>query len=393
MPTKVAILYPTSVPWMARCLDGIRRFAQEHGHWHLFSSPPSLQGVGESALTLHSLRGWNGHGIIAATNDVDELRIARGMGIPVVNLAGGTAKSHGIPRVMINHFAAGRLAADHLLDRGLEHLAFFGWKDLWYSDQRRLGFVARAAESGVTCEIFLRTAREESGLSWTRRIAGPAEWLASLPGPSGVFAVHDYRSQLLVEACQEAALRIPEDIAVIGMDNDETICEHSVPTLTSVSRNSEKVGWEAAALLHRMMQGQPPPGHDLFIEPEGVISRQSTEMLYCSDPLTGRAVNYMRENLKQRFNIVAIADCLGVSKRNLETHFRESFGTSPHEFLTRLRVRQAQALMKLQPKRTQQSIAKECGFGTMPTFYSAFRRVTGQSPSTVDQEGGIAPRK
>lgn len=380
MARKVAIIYPAAVPWMARCLDGIRRYARENGGWHLFSSPPAMASAGESVLDLRSLRGWRGDAIIAVTHEVDELRHARKMKIPVINLAGGIAKSHGVPRVMVDHYAAGRMAADHLLGIGLKHLAYVGWDHLWYSEQRRLGFTERAAEFGVTCHVPQQSAIAESSLDWARRITRLAGWLASLPRPSGVFAVHDYRAQVVIEACQEAKLRVPDDIAVIGMDNDETICEHSVPTLTSVSRNSARVGWEAAALIDRMMQGGAPPDEDLLVPPKGVIGRQSTDMFYANDPVIQDALGYMRVHLGMPFNIHAMADHAGVSKRTLETRFRENLASSPHAYLTQLRVRRAQELMRLPPKRTLQQIAEACGFGSAPTFYSAFERVTGESP-------------
>lgn len=380
MPARVAIIYPAAVPWMARCLDGIRRYARENGGWHLFSSPPAMASAGESVLDLRAMRGWKGDAIIAVTHEVGELRHARKMKIPVINLAGGIAKSHGVPRVMVDHHAAGRMAADHLLETGLRHLAYVGWDHLWYSEQRRSGFAGRAAESGVACHVLQSPAIAEASMDWARRISGLAGWLASLPRPAGVFAVHDYRAQVVIEACQEAKLRVPDDIAVVGMDNDETICEHSVPTLTSVSRNSTRVGWEAAALIDRMMRGGEPPDEDLLVPPKGVVARQSTDMLYAGDPVIQRAFGYMRAHLGTSFNIHAMAEHAGVSKRTLETRFRGSLASSPHAYLTRLRVRRAQELMRLSPKRTLGQIAEACGFGSAPTFYSAFERITGESP-------------
>ena len=282
-PRKVAILYPTSIPWIALCVEGIRQFAREQGGWHLFSSPPSVHGTGESALSLRSMRGWKGDAIIVISDDQDELRYARRIKIPVVNLGGGSAKTFGVPRVMVDHYKAGRLAADHLLSCGLRNLAYFGWRDLWYSGQRQLGFTERAREAGVECRSLLRASRDESNENWAVRIAGLARWLASLPLPSGIFAAHDYRAQFLIEACQEVGLRIPADIAVVGMDNNEAVCEHTIPTLSSVSRNSRRVGWEAASLLDRIMGGEEPPDEDILLEPDGVVARQSTAMQYCDE--------------------------------------------------------------------------------------------------------------
>ena len=387
---KLAILYPASVPWIARCLDGIRRYAREHANWNLISSPPTLPGAEESALTVRQMQGWKGDAMIVVTSDAQELRAARRMRIPVVNLAGGLRNSFGIPRVMVDHFQAGRMAANHLLDRGLRQLAFFGWSGVWYSELRRRGFFERALEAGVRSECFLRTAAEDSRLKWPERIAGPAKWLVSLPRPCGVFAVHDYRAQFLIEVCAEAGLRIPEDIALVGMDNDETICEHSLPTLTSISRNSERVGWEAMALLNRMLKGRPQ-NDDIFIEPDAVIARQSTDRQYCADPLVQSVLDFVRGNLKASVNIAVIAERFGVSKRTLEMRFKRSSGATPHHFITNLRVQFAQALLQMPQKRTIEQIARECGFGTPATVHAAFQRYVGKSPAVFRREHARKP--
>jgi LacI family transcriptional regulator len=379
---KIALLYPASVPWFARFMDGVRRYVRENDlDWRLFSSPPSLHGTAESVLSVRSLEGWKRDGVILASNDKRELLMARKMKIPMVNLAAGLADSHGIPRVMVNHYRAGQMAADHLLGQGLRNLAFFGWKDLYYSEQRQSGFADQAAKSGAGITSFLQSADNAERQNWSQWMADITRWLRQLPKPVGIFAVHDYRAQLLIEACQEMPLRVPDDVAVIGMDNDEIVCEHSIPTLTSISRNSERVGWETATLLDRLIEGQLPARGDVLVEPDSVVVRQSTDMLYCADPITRRALDYMMENLKTQFNVTHLAEYAGVSKRTLEMRFRAETGTSPHDYLSRLRVKRAQALLQLPQKRTIEQVALECGFGTTPTFYATFHRVTGKTPA------------
>ncbi|MGC3992022.1 MAG: substrate-binding domain-containing protein [Chthoniobacteraceae bacterium] len=281
---------------------------------------------------------------------------------------------------MVNNFQAGRLAADHLLSLGLKSLFFFGWSDQWYSHQRNLGFTARCAEAGASSGQYLCPSLERPEQNWLSRISKVTEWLRELPRPVGIFAVQDYRAQFLMEVCQEARLRVPQDIAIIGMDNDVTVCECVEPKLSSISRNSEEVGWEAAALLHRMMEGEREEIHDILIEPAGIVARRSTDFLYAADPVVQGALDYMRENLQASFNIMAVADYLGISKRALEIRFRSALSNSPHEYLTLLRIRRAQELMALPQKRTLKQLAVESGFGTVQTFYSAFQRYTGQLP-------------
>ena len=391
-PRRVAILCPTSIPWVSLCIDGIRKFAREQGGWHFFSSPPSMRGAGESALTIRSMRGWKGDAVIMISDEPDELRYARSLRIPIVNLGGGAPKAHGVPRIMVNHFKSGRMAADHLLARGLRNLAFFGWQDLWYSEQRQLGFMRRISEAGAECQVLLRASRHEKNQNWAHRIASLTRWLVSLPRPCGIFAVHDYRAQFLIEACQEAGLRVPEDIAVVGMDNNEAICDHLVPTLSSISRGSQRVGWEAATILDKMMRGEKPPIEDYFLDPDGVVARQSTAMQYCENPMVQKALDYMRDHLDKQFNVSTVAEHTATSKRTREMGFRNSLGTSPHSFLTKLRVQRAESLLQLPQKRSVEDIARECGFGTTATFYAAFRRMTGQSPANFRRDSSQATK-
>lgn len=384
---NVAVLYPASLPWMAQCLDGIRAYAKAHGNWYLITSPPTLKGAGETALDVRSLHGWKGDALILATSDAEELRLARAFRLPMVNLAySGKSNSPRIPSVMVDHGKAGALAADYLLKRGLRNLAFFGWEHRWYSERRQAGFTRRAATDGIDCEILLTNPEEEKTFTWLARMARIKKWLSGLNLPCGVFAAHDYRAQWVALACRECGLRIPEDIALIGMDNDATLCDHLDPTLTSVSRNSEAVGWSAAALLDRMMRGDPTPDTDILLEPDGIVERQSTGLIYCSDPLVRRALARMRQDLGRSFNVEQLALEMNVSKRTLEYRFRQHMRTSPHKLLTRLRVEQAKALIDLQENWKIGEVAAECGFPSSHAFRKAFENETGRPLSTLKKK-------
>lgn len=381
MPKRIAIIHPVSAPWVARIFDGIQRYAQEQGDWHIFFIPQTSYGAERSIMTLRSMQGWKGDGIITATNEPAEMKFAIKWGVPIVNLAGGLKDLHGVPRVMVDNYEAGRMAAEHLLERNLTNLAYFGWQDLWYSQERCRGFSERAGKSGARCIAFLRFWDEVSNMTWSQRLKAPVQWLSSLPLPCGIFAAQDFRAQLLLEACHEAGLRVPDDIAVLGMDNNEIICEHSIPKLTSISRNSKRVGYEAAAYLDRMMSGAEGAIQELLIPPDEVIERESSEMTYCADPLVRQAIEYMRKHLSENLNIENIADELGISKRKLERSFSTAVDSPPRQYLIKLRIMHAQTLIKLDPEKTIEGVAADSGFPSTPAFYAAFRRLTGYSPS------------
>lgn len=378
---RIAMLHQMSAPWGARLADGIHRYAKEQGGWQVFSIQPFSEKK-ISAPSIEILEGWQGDGILFASNQLHELRFAKKLGIPAINLASGLRQQHGIPRVSVDHYLAGCMAAEHFLERDIPHLAFFGPAALWYSRQRCEGFKNRVGMAGMKCRTFLWTQQYQKPQNWHQRIEAPSKWLKSLPLPCGIFAVEDFTAQLLLDVCKEIGLRVPQDIAVIGMDNNDRICEHSVPKLTSIARNAERVGYEAAALLHSMIRGESSAVREILVRPERVILRESSDMMYCSDPQVRQAIEYMRQNLGDSYNIDAIADHLGISKRTLERGFVRATNSPPYQYLIRMRIHHARTLMEKNPKKNVAAVAAECGFASVTTFYSAFLKATGVPPST-----------
>ena len=232
---RVAVAYPVAVPWMALFVRGVADYAARHGDWTLMTSPPTLTGAEEFAQSVYSLRGWSGDGLFAAIGSTTEARAARRLGMPVVNIS-GAMRHAGLPRVMIDHYAIGRMAAEHLLERGFRNLAYYGVKGLWYSQQRCRGFVERAEQAGARCEAFDAVSPASSRVSWQRQVAPLVQWLQSLKHPMGLLAAHDYRARVVMDECLQLGLRVPHDVAILGIDNDPTVCEFCRPTLSSVSR-------------------------------------------------------------------------------------------------------------------------------------------------------------
>ena len=239
----VALAYPVTSPWMARFLQGVADYAARQGGWNISTSPPTLSGAEEFAMNIHSLRGWSGDGVIAAVRNQQEARVARRIGVPVVNLA-GTSEKTGLPRVMVDHRSIGRIAAEHLLERGFRRLAYCGTEGLYYSRQRMLGFMEEAKRAGVPCEVLEMRHVIDSRASWQQRHHPLDRWLEKLRHPVGLLAIHDYRARVVMDECRRLGLDVPHDVAVMGVDNDTTVCEFCQPTLSSVSRNARRVGYE-----------------------------------------------------------------------------------------------------------------------------------------------------
>lgn len=384
---RVALAFPVAVPWMALCMQGIVDYARQHGGWNLLTSPSTFTGTHELALTADCLHGWSGDGVIAAISDHDEARSAERLDIPVVNLA-ATVHDLPFPRVMVDHYAIGRMAAEHLLQRGFQSLGVYGFEGPWYSAERQRGFEERAAEAGIPCEVLLQPTPTDTKMSWQERFAFLDTWLTSLTIPIGIFAVHDYRARILIDECNSLGLKVPQDVAVIGTDNDTTVCEHCHPALSSVARNPWENGYQAAAMLDVLMGGKTLERTEIVLPPEGVVQRGSTDTVAVLDPHVRTVVYFMRAHFQEPLDMDRLSELVPISRRLLEKRFLESLECTLHEYLCRLRVEQAQKLL-LDPRRMKiHTVAKACGFSNQDHMRLVFLRIVGMTPKVYRDTAG-----
>jgi LacI family transcriptional regulator len=366
-------------PWMALFVRGVREYGQQHGGWILTTSVTPLPDSKFTDLNAHTLKGWPGDGAILGIGSRAEARAARRLGIPVVNLSGAICDAD-LPRVMVDQCAIGRLAAEHLLERGLRRLAYCGASTPWYSQQRCLGFAERAEEAGVPCEVFQIPISEDARMLWHSRGIPLGRWLTRLPRPVGLMAMNDHLACVLLDQCRQFELNVPHEVAVIGSDNDTIICNFSQPTLSSISRNAWRAGYEAAALLDRLMAGKNAPSHDILIPPDGVIARQSTDIVNVDDQKVATAVRFLRDHLAEAVGVDEASQHVAISRRRLEIRFRRHLGCSPHNYLCRLRIETAMRLLERPEQMKLHTIAMACGFSGVHHLRQAFQRQIGMAP-------------
>lgn len=382
---NVALVYPAAVPWMAMFERGVADYGEQHGGWALIVSPPSLRWAGEHSLTLESLLGWPGDGVIAAIGNAAEIRAARRLRKPVVNIA-ATKREVGIPRVMPDHRGMGRLAAEHLLERGLRRLAYYGYGELWFSQERCAGFAERAREAGVPCEVLEVPVAHEPRQTWLDAVAPLTRFLRRLRPPVGLLAVQDYRARAVVDECQRLGLRVPHDVAVIGIDDDPTICEFCRPTLSSVSRNSYRLGYETAAMLDLLMEGGTPPPGNVLVSSDGVVPRRSTDTIAVEDPHVAAAVHFIHDHPGETFGVQQVVDATTISRRLLEIRFRRVLDHTLYEYICRKRIEHAKQLMTSPGRIKLHKVAHLCGFSSLDRMRLAFKRMTGMSPLEYRRE-------
>jgi LacI family transcriptional regulator len=293
--------------------------------------------------------------------------------VPLVALDDDLAPDGRRPSILNDNREVGRVAVRHLLERGLRSLAFYGPRGRWWSDERLAG--AREAAPGGRIAV-----RRSGPQPWEAEQAGLGRWLAGLPGPAGLFAANDILGLRALDACRRSGLGVPEQVAVVGADDDAELCELSDPPLSSVAFHPERAGFEAASLLDRLMRGERAPRRPLLVAPRGVTTRQSTDVLAIADPHVARALHFIRRHACEGINAASVLREVGLSRRSLEHRFRKALGRTPKAEIRRLQIERAKGLLSGTELKIA-AVADRCGFHQAAYLCAVFRRAVGTTPA------------
>lgn len=380
---EIALAVPLAVPHVERIVQGITEYARQHAVNWTFAVDPEL-----ASLSVTTVAGWPGDGIFAYINSRRELRIARKLAMPVVNLSGAIHDT-GLPRVIVDHAQAGRMAAEHLLGRGFRRFAYYGLQRVWYSQERGRGFIERIRQAGAQCAVFEDTSSINARRAWHHWFEDLRQWMATLETPIGLFAVHDHRAWMVIQVCDRLDLRVPDDVAVIGMDNDEITCEFCKPSLSSVSRSGQKVGYEAAALMDRLLTGRRLPKGDVVIPPDKVVQRASTDVVVVEDANVTTVMRFVQEHFREDFGIDDLVRLVPISRRWLELRFKRCLDRTLYDYVCEVRVQRAKQLLAASNKQPLRQIARACGFRETRRLCRVFERFTGVPPETYRESVGF----
>jgi LacI family transcriptional regulator len=365
----VALALPDSVP--TQFLAGFGAYQRDNAlTWEFV---PGLQEyVWE--LSSRELRKFHCDGIVASISNPDRVRRARRMKTPVVNIE-FTRDNHGLPRPIVDQEAVGRLAGEHLRERGFMRFACYSLQGRWYAERRKAGFESIVCDDAAEYSVLDRA---DEYHPWPRLRKWLTDWLRTLRPPVAMFATNDMRASEALRACRDLGLRVPEDVAICGADNQMVVCELSNPPLSSVAYDNHKVGYEAASLLDRMMAGEKLKG-DFPIQPDHVAGRKSTDTVAVENPEAAAAIEYMRHHYCEPITVEEVLNRVSLSRRWLEHAVKQSFGVTPREYLCRLRLQQAQKLLAGPKTMKLGEVARSCGFGDTERMNRVFRNLTGQT--------------
>lgn len=377
----VAFLVETSMAYGREMLHGVAQYLHENEPWTIYFEQRSLQDPAPPWLG-----DWYGDGIITRLSpQLSELVLKTG--IPAVDLDDQMPGSI-LPNVQSDHEAIGALAAAHLLEQGFERFAFLGHPQFDWSVRRRDGFVSALKAAGRPCEEHYPSRPvpwSHQQPAWESETDGLSHWIAGLPKPLGLMACNDYLGVQALDACRRVGVSVPQDVAIIGVDNDTLACELAYPPLSSIIPDCRRIGYQAASMLDRLMKGERPSGDRHLVPPLGVAARQSTDVMMVADPLVARALRFVRERACDGIRVEDVLAHVSASRSVLQRRFRAALGRTIHDAIAEARLRRVKQLLA-ETDISLELVAQQSGYSHAEYMSVTFREATGTTPGTFRRE-------
>lgn len=377
---RVALLIETSTSWGSGIVEGIANYAAERGSWQFFLEP---RGRFERLLLPPE---WHGDGVIARvahtalSDQLVELKL------PCVNVSWYPFGEGQIARCTTDEKAAARECANYFLERGFRHFAYCGVSHRHgYVDRFGETFVATVKARGWQCSIFEPTLRIERSDNWSLAMEELGDWIETLRKPVALLAFEGVRGRQLTDACRMRGIDVPGDVAVLGGDHDELFSRISSPMLSTIDQSPQRVGYKAAELLEKLMNGAPVPSEPILLPPAGVVTRQSTDTIAVEDPALAAAISFIRSNAHKPIQVGDILKHVPLSRRTLEQRLLATLGRTPAEEIRRVRLQIAQKLL-LSTDEPMPWIATRSGFESAEVLTRAFRRQLQTTPTAYRRQ-------
>lgn len=379
---QVAVLVDTSRSYGRDIVRGIRRYVAEHGPWSLYLEPRDLR-----SSFPDWLKDWPGDGILARTVDAGLLRQLKATRLPVIELR-TTVLKHPFPFVGMNNHIVGERVARHFLDRGFRKFACGLDTSERFFVQRWESFRETLQKHGCTCDLFEYAPEAGSRPRWDQHQRRLADWLTSLEKPCAVFATNDQLGFWMLDAARRAGLRVPEELAVVGAENDKTLCETAWPPLSSVQLRGQHAGYQAAKFLDDWMLRKMAPPKEMLLSPGDVVVRQSSDIVAVEDERIARALHFIRQKASEGVGVDEVAREVALSRSALERRMKASVGRSPGDELIRIRFGLVEKLLS-QTDLTLDAIADRAGFKHPQYMAEAFRKRFGITPGEYRKRNRI----
>ncbi|MDR1680335.1 MAG: DNA-binding transcriptional regulator [Prevotellaceae bacterium] len=386
---RVILLTDFSEAYAQNLLRGIIRYSKHHEPWVVCKMPFSYRVEHAVEGVLAWAKEWKADGIIAQFYNTDNVSIFREHGIAAI-AQDFKARFCEIPNITGAHHETGRIGADYFIRKGFKNFAFYGFKDIVWSSERCEGFLCELRQHGLDGRFYEYRNTDFNKL-WYYESAPLVEWLKRLPKPVALMACDDNQGHHIAELCQQCGIKIPEEIALLGVDNDEAVCNLSDPPLSSINQAVEKGGYEAAQLMEQMIKRPDIRHDDVVVVPTHVITRQSTDIYATTDKHISMVLRHIHQHTDRAFRIKELMQLIPLSRRPLETRFRQEIGMSIYTYVTNLRIERFTRRL-LESKSSIADIVEEMGFSNYKNIARLFKKVKGCTPSQFRRQNLLKRR-
>ncbi len=357
---------------------GLIDYYSRHSHWAMHRNELS-----QPFVRLSSLKGWDGDGVVTEFYSQAERDIVDSLSMPVVNTSSSDF-AEGIPTVRVDNKLVGEMAAKHLMECDVDSFVFVGPTDIFLVRGRYAGFKEALARSKHECSLVQYAPnRELRGGRTSEDLVHPSqliELLKDLPTPVGIMVASDRIGFAVLEACRRLGLRSPEEVAVIGVNNDEMYCKLAHTSMTSIDVQPREIGFRAAEMLDALMGGEKLKETQILVPPARVVFRDSTDMTRSEYPEVARALRFIRNNAAEFIDVTSVLDVVPVSRRWLEMKFKDELGHGIYQEIRRVHVERAKELLATTRLSITQ-LSRECGFNSSERFEHSFQNLVGMSSS------------
>ena len=332
---KILLLTDFSSGYSRSLLENVVRYAREVGPWAFYRMPLYFRELYGDEGVVEWAKKWGADAIIAQFSDID-LSVLNQLNIPII-VQNYKERSSGISNLTGDYFGTGVIAANFFLHKGYKSFAYYGLTDTVWGRERGEGFKKIVSNKGNEVYEFNNRKRVPSE-KWSFDVEQVSRWLLSLPKPIALFACDDYYALQITEVCKMYDISIPEEIAVLGVDNDKLLCNISDPQLSSIELDIENGGYEAGKLLHQFIEKKIIAPVDIIIKPVRIVPRASTERFAVSDRHIEQLLQYIDNNYQNPLSVDELTQIVPFSRRVLEKKFKRETGTSVYQYLLDLRI-------------------------------------------------------
>lgn len=377
---RVVIMIMGHASASRQAAQGVLDYCRAGSRWEIhFEATTDVHAI---RRVEHAVRDWRANGFIGYVNGRALARVLHAAGIPAIDLGG--EQQPGLTTVAMDDDTTGRLVAGHFLERGFRNMAYFGYAEYSHSRVRQDGFTAAVEEAGgSSCQSFLlRPIHTATG--WITDQAALRPWLSRLPKPVGIMACNDLLAREIISCCERGGLRVPDDVGVVGVDNDELECGLCTVPISSVMSPAHQIGMEAGRILDRMMRQpkwQPEPTR---LPPQGIAIRRSSDVYAVEDEAVAAALAYIRDHVHQPVTVGDILGQVHVSRRALEWRFVKVLGRTPRKIILQAHIDRARMLLT-ESNLKLSAVATQAGFSPHQVFSKILRQALGMTPSQYRQ--------